>query len=93
MTGPAPRRAQDAAADGTPRPVTQLVAGTGAMPDTARERLTTALPRSRRAEHPDLAVACPYCRARPCKTPVRHREMRDTHPARRAAHAELTTTA
>lgn len=81
--------------------VKELTAGIGEMPpltdrpylpDHIREQFAKSLTGwgAMKITHPELAVACPYCRAyvgKPCKTPTRHRQLQDTHPSRKDAYA------
>jgi hypothetical protein len=55
------------------------------MPPWVRDQLATGAPTAAR---PELAVACPWCHAGPGQPCTRGRgvRLRETHPARRAAH-------
>jgi hypothetical protein len=61
------------------------------LPDHIRRQFADALTGwgERKFLHPEMAVDCPYCKARvgkPCRTPTRHRELQDTHPSRKDAY-------
>lgn len=80
--------------------VKELTAGIGEMPkqkdrpyvpDHIRRQFADTLTGwgAQKIQHPELAVACPYCRAyvgKPCRTPTRHRQLQDTHPSRKDAY-------
>lgn len=62
------------------------------MPDHIRRQFAGALTGfgAMKITHPEIAVACPYCRAyagNPCHTPTKHRQLSDTHPSRKDAYA------